>query len=522
MIENRELTMDDYVSMLRRRAKVILIPTLLATLLGYAAYLVAARYYAKYTSISTILVQGQKVPENMVQPVVSEDLGARMATLQQQVLSQTNLQPLVGRVYPGKNNQETAEMIDTIRANVKIEQVFTDLLQLGAKRRPGSGANSGGYNISYTAPNPVDAQRICSELTSLLMQENAKSVQAAANGTSVVLSKGIEDAKHDLDTLDSKLAAFKKQYVGQLPGDEENNLKILMGLNSQLEANTQTLNRAQQDKTYTESMLAQQLATWKSAQSSTNPQTLEKQLSELQSQLLSLEARYTADHPDVIKTKSDISEVKKKLAEINQASSTAGDTATDKASGLEPPEIRQLRTQVHQYSDLITAATRDQKRFQQEIAVYQGRVSLSPAVEEEYKGLTRDYENATKSYQELLSKKSAADLTVNMTNQAQGEQMALVSAANLPDSPSFPNWMMFTGGGLAFGMIIGVILTGWLELRDTSIRTEADAQAVLALPMLVSVPWVGSAAAARENGNGKYKFWKRNKTVDDEKETVEV
>ena len=86
-----------------------------------------------------------------------------------------------------------------------------------------------------------------------------------------MLSRGLEDAKRNLDDLDAKLAAFKKQYVGQLPGDEENNLKILMGLNSQLEANTQTLNRAQQDKAYTESMLAQQLAAWKSSQASTNP-----------------------------------------------------------------------------------------------------------------------------------------------------------------------------------------------------------------------------------------------------------
>ena len=46
------------------------------------------------------------MPENMVQPVVSEDLTARMATLQQQVLSQTNLQPVVDRVFPGKNSQE--------------------------------------------------------------------------------------------------------------------------------------------------------------------------------------------------------------------------------------------------------------------------------------------------------------------------------------------------------------------------------------------------------------------------------
>ena len=92
-----------------------------------------------------------------------------------------------------------------------------------------------------------------------MVDENLKPMQAAATGTSDVLSKGIEDAKGNLDELDAKLAAFKKKHAGQLPGDEDNNLKILMGLNSQLEANTQTLNRAQQDKAYTESVLAQQL-----------------------------------------------------------------------------------------------------------------------------------------------------------------------------------------------------------------------------------------------------------------------
>src|SRR6202030_2198237 len=142
-------------------------------------------------------------------------------------------------------------------------------------------------------------------------------------------------------------ASFKKQYVGQLPDDQENNLKILMGLNSQLDANTQSLNRAQQDKSYTESMLAQQLAAWKTSGTSTNPQTLEKQLSGLQSQLLQLQANYTDDHPDVIKTKADISEVKKKLAEVNAASAQTGETVNDKASASEPPEIRQLRLQIH-------------------------------------------------------------------------------------------------------------------------------------------------------------------------------
>ena len=85
----------------------------------------------------------------------------------------------------------------------------------------------------------------------------------------------MEEAKRNLDDQDAKLAEFKRQYSGQLPGDEDNNLKVLGTLNSQLDANTQTVNRAQQDKAYTESLLAQQLSAWKSSQGSNNPQSLE-------------------------------------------------------------------------------------------------------------------------------------------------------------------------------------------------------------------------------------------------------
>ena len=516
MIQNRELTLDDYLAMLRRRTKVILIPALLAPLVGF---LVSYAFAPKYTSQALILVEGQKVPETMVQPVVSQDLAARVATLQQQILSQTQLEPVVKKVYPNKNSQEVGEIIDNIRANMSVEPVVTDLSQIGGKKKPGQQSSSvPGFYVSYSAPNPREAQQVCNELTSLIVNENLKQVAAAASGTGDVLNRGIEDVKNNLESLGANLAAFKKQYVGQLPDDQENNLKILMGLNSQLDANTQSLNRAQQDKSYTESMLAQQLAAWKTSGTSTNPQTLEKQLSDLQSQLLQLKANYTDDHPDVIKAKADIAEVKKKLAEDNKASSDATDANSDKASASEPAEIKQLRLLVHQYSELISAATRDQKRLQQEIGAYQGRVSLSPAIEEQYKQLTRDYDNAQKTYQDLLGKKSTADLTVKMNNQSEGERMFSLNSANLPDTPSFPNRLLFAAGGLGAGLALGLGLTMWLELRDKSIRTEADAEAALELPMLVAVPWVGGAVVENKNG----KFWHRNKKPDLQKDTLTV
>ena len=133
------------------------------------------------------------------------------------------------------------------------------------------------------------------------MAENLRTRVGVAQGTTEFLTRQVDEAKSALDGQDAKLAEFKRKYMGQLPGDAENNLRILMSTNSQLDANTQTLNRAQQDKAYTESLLAQQLQAWKSSQSSNNPQTMEQQLGVLQSQLMQLQARYTDDHPDVLR-----------------------------------------------------------------------------------------------------------------------------------------------------------------------------------------------------------------------------
>ena len=88
MIQNRELTMDDYLAMLRRRLKVILIPTLLAQLAGF---LISYAFPPKYTSQSLVLVEEQKVPEGYVAPVVTEDLTQRVATLEEMALGADRL-----------------------------------------------------------------------------------------------------------------------------------------------------------------------------------------------------------------------------------------------------------------------------------------------------------------------------------------------------------------------------------------------------------------------------------------------
>ena len=511
MIQNRELSMDDYLAMLRRRLKVILIPTLLAPLVGFA---ISYGFTPKYTSKSTILVEAQKVPEGYVQPVVTVDLGQRVATLQARALSAERLRPLVEKLtQQGLLHGNTDDLIESIGSSVQVLPVTS--IAVPSPAAPGSKKKSEvpGFTLTYTSSNPREAQAVCSGLADIIIAENMKDRESVAQNTTDFLTRQVEDAKRDLDAQDAKLAAFQKQYMGQLPGDEQKNLQILMGMNQQLDANTQTLNRAEQDKTYTESMLAQQVAAWKTSQTATNPQTLQQQLAALQAQLITLQARYTDDYPDVVKTKRDISELQSKLSEINKAAANPGATADDKGNLTEPPEIRQLRLQIHQYESVIEQATNQQKKLQEAIKVYQGRVALSPAIEEQYKQVTRDYTTAQTFYDNLQTKKNQSEMQTAMEREQQGEQMRVLNPADVPDAPSFPDRLLFAGGGLAGGLAIGFGLALWLELRDTSVRTEGDVVAVLELPVLSQIPWV-AADGSEKNGAGK--------RMRPQKETVEV
>jgi uncharacterized protein involved in exopolysaccharide biosynthesis len=511
MSGNRELTMDDYLAMLRRRLKVILIPALLAPLAGFLISY-APFFPPKYTSQATILVEGQKVPDSYVTPVITSDFAQRVQSLSQQVQSASKLRPMIQNNQLAKPEDEN-KLIARIQQTLQVAPVITSMSAAAAptakKKASASSEPIPGFTVDYSDSDPVRSQKVCNALAQLFVDENLRSRADVAKSTTDFLGRQVEDAKAAIDAQDAKLAAFKKQYMGQLPTDIDNNMRMLMSLNSQLDASTQTLSRAQQDKAYTESMLAQQVAAWKTSQSSSNPQTLEQQLTQLQGQLLQLQGRYTEDHPDVIKTKADIAEVEKKLKEINAAAANSTDT-TEKASATEPPEIRQLRLQIHQYQGVIEQATVDQKRLQSQIGVYQSRTAMSPSIEEQYKVLTRDNDNAQAFYKDLLAKRSSAELGNSMESQQQGEQMLIGQTANLPDAPSFPNRPIFAAAGAGAGLALGALIALILEFSDKSIRTEKDAAAVMDLPLLISVPWLGEDEDnAAVNGNGRRRFWGR-------------
>jgi uncharacterized protein involved in exopolysaccharide biosynthesis len=505
MIVNRELGLDDYLAIARRRLGLVVAPLLMCALLGF---LISFILTPKYTSRSLLLVEDQVLPPGYVKPIVTERVSDRMTILTQNVLSRTRLQGLVTRLGLAKNGKSIDDVVESIRDNVSVTEADPGSPPPGSastsstpnasnawRKKPGPGdtADVPGFYVSFTTNNSRDAQQVCAEITSMLLEENLQLRERVAQGTTDFLARQLDEAKHNLDDLDNRLSDFKKAHIGRLPSDEDRNLKLLMAFNSQLDANSQTLNRAQQDLSFTQSLLSQEEKVWKEAQVSPTLPTLRQQLVNLQDQLVMLQARYTDDYPDVAKTKRDIAEIQAKLKDLT-GDGTAGDTY---AAKLEPPEIVQLKHQAHQDDQIIAQATANQKRLQKGIDLYQSQLALSPEIEEQYKQLTRDNETAHTIYDNLLSNKSTAEMQTEMERKQEGEQMRLLDPANLPSSASFPIRWMFAAGGAAAGLCLGLVVALWLELRDKSMRDEADVSAALQLPTLVSVPWI----ADDENGD---------------------
>jgi uncharacterized protein involved in exopolysaccharide biosynthesis len=427
-----------------------------------------------------------------------------MTTLEEQVLTRNRLRPLVERLGLARRGRTVDTAIDEIRNNVVVSITdpgappsagATDYLTV-RRKKPGPTDDVPGFSVSFTTDNARDAQQVCGEITFMLLAENRELREQIINSTTDLLSRQLDQAKHNLDEQDSRLAVFKKEHLGQLPTDVDNNLKILMGLTSELNASSQALNRAQQDKSFEEALLAQQLATWKSSQATPNVPTLEEQLIALQNQLVTLRDRYTEQHPDLVKTKKDIAGL---IAKIEQMNGAADQNADPRISGTktEPPEIVQLRQEIHQSENLITRATLEEKRLQQQIELYQGRLAMSPNVEERYKLLTRDNDAAQKIYSDLLANRSQAEMQTEVERREEGEQMRLLNPASLPYAPSFPVRWMFAAYGLCGGLGIGGLFAFWLEFQDKSIRNEGDVHVGLELPMLAAVPWTGTTPGAK-------------------------
>lgn len=482
MVRNSEFTTADVKRVLRKHWWILPACSLG---LGMTAVLVATQLPKQFTSRTLVLVSRPAVPTEYVKPVVTEDVSQRLSSMKGEILSRSRLEPIIEKFNLYANDRAKVHMEDLVERLRKAVEVVPLEAMPGTQDR-----SLPGFEVNVTVNNPQLAQQICTDITSMFIEQNDRTIEQQASRTTSFIGQQLDEAKTKLDEQDAKLAQFKRQYIGLLPEESQSNISLLTTLNSQLDANTQALSRAQQDKAFNETLLNQQEANWKKSQTEQNPESLEEELRTRQEQLAVLESRYTPEHPDVLKLRSEIAELKNKIEE----SPAPKDSGATPRKATEPAQMQQLRAKIQEAELNYAELLKRQTKIQDQIRVLEGHIEASPMVELQLKELTRNYQTALDFYNELLKKRDNSAMARDLVHQQEGEQFRVLDPPNFPTSPSSPKMLNFAGGGFGGGIALALIVLYLLMVTDNTLHTQREVETYMHLPVLACVPALESLA----------------------------
>src|SRR5258708_32735887 len=260
-----------------------------------------------YRSGTLILVEQPAVPEKLVASNIDNDIQRQMDSISEEIMRRTRLVQIIEHLnlYAGQRKRKGPdELVEMMRKDVEIELSRGDDHKLSA------------FNIYYSNRDPRLAQQATSELANLFITENVEQRQGRSENTTRFLQDQLDQAREKLAEQEERVREFKDKHVGELPSQTQSNLQILSGLQTQLQAQEDALNRARQQNTYLESLLSQSRAlnqvTGKGGEGGgASLATIDKELERLRAQLADLSARYTDKHPDVRKTREQIASAEK-------------------------------------------------------------------------------------------------------------------------------------------------------------------------------------------------------------------
>jgi uncharacterized protein involved in exopolysaccharide biosynthesis len=223
---------------------------------------------------------------------------------------------------------------------------------------------------------------------------------------------------------------------------------------------------------------------------------LTRELNLKRSQLAELSANYTEKHPNVVRLRGEVEELEKKLAAIPMSqgfSKDDGKKVSNSRTSLPltergAEEYRSLKAQILSTEAQMNTMKRERESIRRSIFALQAKVDQSPRRDQELIALNRDYENIKTQYNELLKKKSEANISQDLEMRQKGDQYQILDPANLPAKPFKPNvrkifvlaFIMATA--LGFGGAIG------FEKMDLSLRGATDFKHYFDLPILASIP----------------------------------
>lgn len=515
----RTLDVEDYIDILRRHKGWILGPTFLGIVVGFV---VAFLWPNTYVSMATIRVVPPQVPENLVQTNLNLDMTNHVLAMAQTIMSRSNLTNIIlsNHLYPKLLAREPLEDV--------IEQMQKKDVFIGAVQNTESTSRNQvtAFQITFKYDDRNMAQKVTETLVSEFLTENERDRQQASSSTTQFLADQTAEAKKKLDASEQKLAEFRLKNMGRLPDEIQSNMQQLSTLEASLNNVEAAMSRITQEKLLLENSLRiarDQLEQEKTDNPERQVQVMQRsqQLDEAEREVTQLEAnlnilrqRYKDTYPDVQRVTGLLAAATARrdaLIKEQVQKKAAPDT---KAPVQETAATRNLEITIQRIQAEIAARDLDMSDHQKEmtrlsdaVKAYQERIQGVPIGEKEYGDLIAARNMAQQEYEDLEKRLEISQRATDLENHKQGETLELLDAASLPTSPTEPKRPIYISVATAIGLVLGLVLAGAREVKDTSLKNLKDVRAYTKLPVLGSIPLLENDLVVRRRRRLAWLGW---------------
>jgi uncharacterized protein involved in exopolysaccharide biosynthesis len=542
------LSISDYLGILRRRKLSMMVPIFLILV---AAIALAFLLPPVYRSEATILVQREEVPEDLVQSTVTGLAGERVQQIAQRLLTNKNVWDIAERLdlWPGDRTLENRQdIIDRMKEGISVEMVDVETALPGSTRQA---IMTVAFNIAFEADSPETARTVARELSDVFLEQNRQMRNTQVSEVARFVAEESEKLAQQISELESQLATFKQDNRNFLPELADVNMRLLEQAQAKLERTEETIRSLQLQRDALQSQLrvtdpyapliagrtglellgpveklqqlrAEYIAA--SARYSVDHPDLVKlrreisalegqlgvsggdgqqfaQLDDLRRRLASAESRYSSDHPDVVSLRSAVASLEGQIHErTSQRSITSMSRLTQAPSN---PQYVALQSQLDGVVTTLQAEIANREMTNAKLIELEERLFQTPAVERDQASLLRDYNNAVLRYKEVKDKQLQARLAEQLEIENKGERFELIDPATLPSMPERPNrpGIVLLGAFLAFTSGIGS--ASLAEYFDRAVRGVRAVTAIMLVPPLAAIPDIETRADVSERRRRK-------------------
>lgn len=529
MPTNRE-TLDDYVGVLKRRWKPVATTGLL-TLLTFAV--IAFALPAVYESYAKLLIEQPDLPENVMDTAKSTGFTEeRLQAVQQRVLAAERVAPILRRHGLYRDLIEAEELqvaVTKFRENTTIEPAITSAVDPDSLR---TASLTYAFVVRFQDGDPKVARDVAQSLAESFVEQSEALRTESASRSVEFLRKESERLKTELEAMEARLASFKKQFGANLPDTRLLSMNRAQEADRELARVEEDLRAARANKSLLETRLAD-TPRYRAVLSGSGEPVLQgaDRLAEAQRELVALRAKYSDDHPSVVRLRREIeslsgapsqspvlvtelrTELAARLAELDaarqrysenhptvvnlkgsvdalqrQLAELSSSPASFRAPDPTNPLYLELQAQIRSADIAIAELSSRRGSYLGQMAQYKSGLLEAPQVERDYNNLIRDYDLTQEQYKELRSRQSRAEIAQKAGLGEDSERYVIVDPAQIITSPIKPDRLALLFLGVVLATAAALATAAIAEAMDRSVRGARDVYDALGESPLAVIP----------------------------------